>query len=45
MTDVEYQTMFALWCLVKSPLMLGTDMTKITRQVLKQINKEVTPKK
>ena len=33
MTDVEYQTMFALWCLVKSPLMLGTDMTKITRQV------------
>ncbi|XP_023332001.1 alpha-galactosidase [Eurytemora carolleeae] len=32
MTDVEYQTMFALWCLVKSPLMLGTDMTKITRE-------------
>ena len=31
MSDVEYQTMFALWCLVKSPLMLGTDMTNITR--------------
>lgn len=31
MTDAEYRTMFALWCLVKSPLMLGTDMTKMTR--------------
>ena len=30
MTDVEYRTMFALWCLVKSPLMLGTDLTSIT---------------
>ena len=31
MTDVEYRTMFALWCLVKSPLMLGTDLRKLTR--------------
>ena len=30
MTDVEYRTMFALWCLVKSPLLLGTDLTSIT---------------
>ena len=22
----QYRTMFALWCLVKSPLMLGTDL-------------------
>merc|ERR1711970_829572 len=32
MTDTEYRTMFALWCLVKSPLMLGTDLTTITRE-------------
>ena len=31
MSDIEYGTMFALWCLVKSPLMLGTDLTTLTR--------------
>ena len=31
MTDTEYRTMFALWCLVKAPLMLGTDLTTLTR--------------
>merc|ERR1711970_70824 len=32
MTDTEYRTMFSLWCLVKSPLMLGTDLTTLTRE-------------
>jgi len=31
MTDTEYRSMFALWCLVKAPLMLGTDLRTITR--------------
>lgn len=31
MTDTEYRTMFALWCLVKAPLMLGTDLTLLSR--------------
>ena len=30
MTTAEYRTMFALWCMVKSPLMLGTDLTTLT---------------
>jgi len=30
MNTAEYRTMFALWCLVKSPLMLGADLTTIT---------------
>ena len=32
MTDAEYRTMFALWCLVKSPLMLGTDLRSLSRE-------------
>jgi len=31
MTNEEYRTMFALWCLVKSPLMLGTDIRTLTK--------------
>ena len=31
MTNSEYRTMFALWCLVKSPLMLGTDIRTLTK--------------
>ena len=31
MTWTEYRTMFALWCAVKSPLMLGSDLTQMTR--------------
>jgi hypothetical protein len=34
MTDTEYKTMFALWCLVKAPLMLGTDLTLLSRYPL-----------
>ena len=26
----QYRTMFALWCLVKSPLMLGTDLRDLS---------------
>ena len=26
MTLTEYQTMFTLWCIIKSPLMLGNDL-------------------
>ena len=32
MTLDEYRTMFALWCLVKSPLMLGSDLTLMTKE-------------
>merc|ERR1711971_485499 len=32
MTDTGYQSMFALWCLVKAPLMLGADLRTITRE-------------
>ena len=31
MTNIEYKTMFTLWSIVKSPLMLGTDLSKITK--------------
>ena len=30
MTFTEYKTMFALWCVVKSPLMLGSDLRNMT---------------
>lgn len=30
MTNTEYRTMFALWCAVKSPLMLGSDLRQMT---------------
>ena len=30
MTMTEYRTMFALWCAVKSPLMLGSDLRNMT---------------
>ncbi len=36
-TDEEYQTHFALWCMMNSPLMLGCDvrgMTEATRRVI-----------
>ena len=29
MSNTEYRTMFALWCAVKSPLMLGSDLSKV----------------
>ena len=31
MTKDEYRTIFALWCLAKSPLMLGSDLTLMTK--------------
>ena len=31
MSNIEYKSMFALWCLIKSPLMLGTDLTQMLR--------------
>ena len=31
MSTIEYGTHFALWCLVKAPLMLGTDLTKMSK--------------
>lgn len=37
MTDVEYRTHFALWCLMAAPLLIGTDLTALslaTRQIL-----------
>ena len=34
MTDMEYQSMFALWCMVKAPLMLGADLRTITRLII-----------
>ena len=32
MSNIEYQTMFALWCLIKAPLMLGTDLTQMSME-------------
>ena len=32
MSDIEYQSMFALWCLIKAPLMLGTDLTQMSME-------------
>ena len=48
MKYVEYKSMFALWCIVKSPLMLGTDLTTfhdkylamVTNQALLDINQD-----
>ena len=31
MTDPEYRSMFALWCLAKAPLMLGSDLRTLAR--------------
>jgi alpha-galactosidase len=30
MTDIEYRTHFTLWCLMKSPLLIGTDVANMT---------------
>lgn len=41
-TDVEYQTHFALWAMMNSPLILGCDvrsMTETTKQIL--LNREI----
>ena len=32
MSNIEYQSMFALWCLIKAPLMLGTDLTQMSME-------------
>ena len=32
MSNIEYQTMFALWCLIKAPLMLGTDLNQMSME-------------
>ena len=32
MSNIEYQSMFALWCLIKAPLMLGTDLTQMSKE-------------
>ena len=34
MREAEYRSMFALWSIVKAPLMLGTDLTTLTRNSL-----------
>jgi len=31
MSEAEYRSMFALWALVKAPLMLGVDLTTVTK--------------
>ena len=32
MSNIEYESMFALWCLIKAPLMLGTDLTQMSME-------------
>jgi len=34
MTTAEYQAHFSLWCLVKSPLLIGCDITKMSTDTL-----------
>lgn len=42
MSNTEYRTMFALWCAVKSPLMLGSDLSKVepTSETFKTISND-----
>lgn len=41
-TVIECRTQFALWCITKSPLLLGTDVTKLSDDVLNIItNKQL----
>ena len=32
MSDIEYKTHFTMWAMVKAPLLIGNDITKMTRQ-------------
>lgn len=42
MTNDEYQSHFSLWCLIKSPLLIGCDITKLTAPTATILmNKEV----
>jgi len=34
MTNTEYKSHFSLWCLMKAPLLIGTDVTKMSKETL-----------
>jgi len=38
MTTTEYQSHFALWCLIKSPLLIGCDLTDVNSADLAILN-------
>ena len=38
MTTLEYRTHFALWCIVKAPLILGNDLTNMSSDILNIIS-------
>lgn len=40
MTTNEYQVHFAFWCLLKAPLLIGCDLTKISQADLAILSNE-----
>ena len=40
MTDTEYRTQFALWCMMAAPLLIGADLTKLDKVSLETLKNE-----
>lgn len=40
MTNTEYQSHFALWAALKSPLLIGCDLSKITEPIMQILGNE-----
>ena len=40
MTLTEYKSHFALWCLLKSPLLLGNDLSNVSKEVMEIIGND-----
>ena len=40
LSNEAYKTHFALWCLVKSPLLIGCDMAKMSEDTLRILGNE-----
>ena len=38
MTNTEYRSHFALWCIVKAPLILGNDLANMSAETLEIIS-------
>lgn len=40
MTDAEEKTMMTMWCVLKSPLLLGNDLSKLTDRIMSIVGNE-----
>jgi alpha-galactosidase len=40
MTDVEYQSHFAMWAILKAPLLIGCDISKMSNSTLNILGNE-----